>query len=86
MAANVSSQEQELKEDVRVTSVVLERRTSYFADDEGFDALMKHLGNNPLSDAFKLLREGLDEINSPKPTCQWENIDADVKSLINGLT
>ena len=78
--------EEELEEGVGVLSVVLERQISYFADDEGFDALMEHLGDNPFCEVFRVLRGGLDETNPPKPFSQWENVDADFKDLVGGLT
>ena len=78
--------EDELEEGVGVMSVVLERQISYFADNEGFEALMKHLGDNPLCEAFRLLRGGLEKTNSPKPFSQWEYVDEDFKDLIGGLT
>ena len=78
--------QEELEEGVVVLSVVLERQISYFADDEGFDALMEHLGDNPYCEVFRLLRSGLDETNPPKPFSRWENVDADFKDLVGGLT
>ena len=78
--------EDEMEEGVGVMSVVLERQISYFADDEGFDALMKHLGDNPLCEAFRILRGGLDDTNPPKPFSRWKNVEADFKDLIGGLT
>ena len=78
--------EEELEEGVGVLSVVLERQISYFADDEGFDALMKHLGDVPFCDVFRVLRSGLDETNPPEPFSRWENVDADFQDLVGGLT
>lgn len=39
--------EEKLAEGEEVLSVVLERQVSYFADEEGLNGLLEHLGDNP---------------------------------------
>lgn len=67
---------------------VLERQISYFADIEGFEGLLKHLGDSPLCQVFETLRNGFNEEHPREPFALWdmEHIDSVFKDLIRGLT
>ena len=59
---------------------------SYFADPDGLDALLKHLGDSPWCEIFRVTRDGFSKSNPRKPFSLWRNVDADFKDLISGLT
>ena len=67
---------------------VLERQISYFADLEGFDGLLRHLGDSPWCKVLETLRDGFNEENPREPFVRWnmEPLDSDLKDLIRGLT
>lgn len=67
-------------------SVVLERQISYFADEDGLNVLLNHLGDSPWCEVLKVIRDGFNETNPRKPFSLWKNLDADFKDLIGGLT
>lgn len=76
----------ELAEGEEPLSLVLERQISYFADEDGLSALLKHLGDSPWCEVLKVLRDGFNETNPRKPFALWKDLDADFKDLICGLT
>jgi serine/threonine protein kinase len=78
--------EEELAEGEEPLSVVLERQISYFADEDGLNGLLKHLGDSPWCEVLKVIRDGFNETNPRKPFSLWKNVDADFKNLIVGLT
>jgi len=78
--------EEKLVEGEEPLSVVLERQVSYFADEDGLNGLLKHLGDSPWCEVLKVIRDGFNETNPRKPFSLWKNIDADFKDLIGGLT
>lgn len=68
-------------------AVILERQISYFADADGLDALLKHLGKeNPWCEILQVIRDGFNKSNPRKPFSLWRGVDADFKDLICGLT
>jgi serine/threonine protein kinase len=78
--------EEELAEGEEPLSVVLERQMSYFADEDGLNGLLKHLGDSPWCEVLKFIRDGFNETNPRKPFSLWKNINADFKDLSGGLT
>ena len=76
----------ELGEGEEPLSVVLERQISYFADENGLDALLKYLGDSPWRGIFEVIRNGFNKVNPRKPFCLWRNVEADFKDFIGGLT
>ena len=78
--------ERELAEDEEPLSVVLERQISYFADEDGLNELLKHLGDSPWCEVFEVIRDGFNKTNPRKPFSLWKNVDADFKDLVGGLT
>jgi len=78
--------EVELAEGEEPLSVVLERQISYFADEDGLDGLLKHLGDSPLCVVLKVIRDGFNKTNPRKPFSLWKNVDADFKDLVEGST
>ena len=79
-------EEGELAEGEDPLSLVLERQMSYFADEDGFNGLLKHLGDNPWCEVYRILLGGFDKTNPLKPFSLWKNVDADFKDPIAGLT
>jgi serine/threonine protein kinase len=67
-------------------SVVLERQISYFADEDGLNGLLKHLGDSPWCEVFQVIRDDFNKANSRKPFYLWKNVDVDFKDLVSGLT
>lgn len=78
--------EEELANGEEPLSVVLERQISYFADEDGLNGLLKHLGDSPWCEVLKVIRDGFNKANPRKPFSLWRNVDADFKDLIGGLT
>lgn len=78
--------EDELAEDVELLSVVLERQISYFADQDGLNGLLTHLGDSPWCEVFQVIRDGFNKNKPRRPFSLWKNVDADFKDLIAGLT
>ncbi|KAL9076571.1 MAG: hypothetical protein Q9161_000903 [Pseudevernia consocians] len=78
--------EDELAEGEEPLSIVLERQISYFADEDGLNALLNRLGNSPRCGVLKVIRDGFNKTQPRKPFSMWENVDADFKDLISGLT
>jgi hypothetical protein len=76
--------EEALAEDEEPLSVILERRVSYFADEDGIYGLLKHLGENPWGEAFNVIRDGFNKTIPRKPFCMWKNLDAYFKHLVGG--
>lgn len=76
--------EEKLVEGEEPLSVVLERQMSYFADEDGLNGLLKHLGDSPWCEVLKVIRDGFNETNPRKPFSLWKNINADFKDLIGG--
>jgi serine/threonine protein kinase len=69
-----------------VLAHVLERQISYFADEKGLDALLKHLGDNPWIPIFRIIAGGFNKENPRRPAYLWKDIDADLRHLVCGLT
>ena len=78
--------EEEVGEGEEVLGHVLERQISYFADLDGLNALMKHLGDSPWCEVLKVLVGTFNETNPRRPFSLWKNVDADFKDLVCGLT
>lgn len=78
--------EEELGEGEEKLAVVLERQISYFADEDGLNRLLMHLGDSPWCEIFKVTRDGFNKTNPRKPFALWKNVDAEFKDLIAGLT
>jgi len=67
-------------------AVVLERQISYFADADGVNALLDHLGDSPWCEVFKVICDGFNQSNLLRPVARWVNLDTDFKDLVGGLT
>lgn len=81
--------ENTLPEGVFALAHILQRQVSYFADPDGFDGLLRHLGDDsPWCQVLKVLLVGFDKDNPREPFTQWmmEPLDSDFKDLIGGLT
>ncbi|KAI0104169.1 kinase-like protein [Nemania sp. FL0031] len=79
--------EEELGDGEEILAHVLERQISYFADEEGLNALYKHLGNeNPWVQVFDILRGGFNADNPRRPVSLWKDVDPELKDLVGGLT
>lgn len=67
---------------------MLHRQISFFADEEGFDGLMRYLGDrNPWCKGFQVLKDGaLGEDRNPIALWEEFSMDADFRDLISGLT
>ncbi|EFR00767.1 serine/threonine protein kinase [Nannizzia gypsea CBS 118893] len=78
--------EEELDDGVHPLSIVIERQISYFADNDGIDGLLKHLGDSPWVQVFEVIRDGFNEENPRRPFSLWKNVDEDFKSLICAMT
>lgn len=76
---------EELAEGEDRLSHVLERQISYFADMDGMNAFLKHLGDSPWCQIFEVLRDGFNESNPRKPFSLWKGVKPDFKDLICGL-
>ena len=76
----------ELAEWEEPLSVILERQISYFADENGLNALLEHLGDSPWCEVLKVIRDGFNKTNPRKPFSLWRNVDGDFKNFIGGLT
>jgi hypothetical protein len=59
--------EEELAESEEPLSVVLDRQMSYFADEDGLNGLLKHLGDSPWCEVFKVIRDGFNKSKSVHP-------------------
>lgn len=77
---------EDLGEGEEPLAVVLERQISYFADEEGLNGLLMHLGDSPWCQVFKTLRDGFNITNPRKPNTLWKGIDKDFKDFLTGLT
>ncbi|MCJ1342295.1 hypothetical protein MMC31_000476 [Peltigera leucophlebia] len=77
--------EEELADGEEPLAVVLERQISYFADKDGMNGLLKHLGDSPSCDVFEVIRDGFNEANPCKPFSLWKGVGTDFKDLIGGL-
>jgi serine/threonine protein kinase len=71
-----------------VLAVIMQRQFSYFADEDGFDGLLKHLGDSPWCEMFRVVHDSFDETHPLMPVSMWKghNIDADFRDLVSGLT
>ncbi len=78
--------EEELTNGEEPLSIVLERQTSYFADEDGLNGLLKHLGDSPWCEVLKVIQDGFNKTNPRKPFSLWKNVDADYTDHIGGLT
>ena len=78
--------EDDIGEGEEPLAVILERQISYFADEEGLDGLLKHLGDSPWRQVLEVLRDGFNQANPRKPVSLWNGIDEDFRDLIRGLT
>ncbi|TAQ88176.1 hypothetical protein B7494_g3490 [Chlorociboria aeruginascens] len=77
---------EKLAEGEEILAVVLERQISYFADEDGLNGLLQHLGDSPWCEVLQVIRDGFNKTNPRKPFSLWKNIDTDFKDLIGGLT
>jgi serine/threonine protein kinase len=67
-------------------AIVVERQISYFADEDGLNGFLKHLGDNPWVQIFELTRDSFNKENPRKPFSLWRGVDEDFKSLICAMT
>ncbi|KNG88038.1 hypothetical protein ANOM_004084 [Aspergillus nomiae NRRL 13137] len=78
--------EDELEEGVDPLAVVIERQISYFADEDGLNGFLKHLGDNPWVRVFEVTRDGFNQETPREPFAFWNGVDDDFKSLICSMT
>ncbi|KAL9119080.1 MAG: hypothetical protein Q9187_004366 [Circinaria calcarea] len=78
--------DEELAEGEDRLSHVLERQISYFAEEDGLNGLLKHLGDSPWCEVFGILLDDFNETNPRTPFSLWKDVDSDFKDLISGLT
>jgi serine/threonine protein kinase len=78
--------ENELGEGEEVLAHVLERQISYFADKDGLDGLLQHLGDSPWVEIFGVIRDGFNTDNPRRPFFLWEGVDEGFKDLVGCLT
>jgi hypothetical protein len=55
---------------------------SYFADKDGLNGLLKHLGDNPWVQVFEVTRDGFNQETPREPFKFWNGVDDDFKDLI----
>lgn len=81
--------DEEVREGEEKLAIVLQRQVSYFADSQGLDGLLRHLGgDSPWREVFEAVCEELGEDNPRKPVSLWrgEGLDEGFKDLVAGLT
>ncbi len=80
--------EDTLPKDEVALAIILNYQISYFADGDGLEGLMKHLGESPWVEVLEVLAEGFNKENPRKPVRAWnmKGFDSDLKDLIEGLT
>lgn len=66
--------------------MVIERQISYFADLEGLDRFLKHLGDNPWARVFEVARDGFNKVYPREPFMLWNGVDDDLKDLVCAMT
>ncbi|KAI2707642.1 hypothetical protein CBS147332_6700 [Penicillium roqueforti] len=74
--------EDELEEGVDPIAVLIERQISYFADEDGLNGFLKHLGDNPWVRVFEVTWDGLNQETPRQPFVLWNGVDDDFKSLV----
>lgn len=63
---------------------ILGRHISYFADEDGFQGLLKHIGeDNPFYERLVILAV---EVKPREPFALWEYVDAEFRDLIVKMT
>ncbi|KAB8221149.1 hypothetical protein BDV33DRAFT_171110 [Aspergillus novoparasiticus] len=72
----------ELEEGVDPLAVVIERHIFYFADEDGFNGFLEHLGDNPWVRVFEVTRDGFKQETPREPFASWNGVDDDFKSLV----
>ena len=79
--------EEEIAEGEEILAVILERQISYFADEDGLNWLLKHLGDSPWCQIFKVLKSSFNKSNPRQPFFLWQakNVDEDFRDLVSGL-
>ncbi|KAH8907645.1 hypothetical protein BR93DRAFT_944662 [Coniochaeta sp. PMI_546] len=63
---------------------ILRRHTSYFGDEDGFQGLLGHIGNdNPSSERLVVLAA---EVNPGRPFGTYEYVDVEFRGLVVKMT
>ncbi|KAL2872746.1 putative calcium/calmodulin dependent protein kinase [Aspergillus lucknowensis] len=79
--------EDELEEGVDRLAIIIERQISYFADEDGLNGFLKHLGdNNPWVRVFEVTRDGFNQENPCEPFALWNGVEDNFKSLVCAMT
>lgn len=78
--------DEELGEGEEPLAHIIERQISYFADEDGLNALVKFLGESPWCEIFLVTADGFNESNPRKPYYLWDGIEQDFKDLIGRMT
>lgn len=82
--------QEELGEGEQPLAIIIERQISYFADQDGFDAFVRHIDeNSPWCQIFGVLRDSFNGENPRRPFSLWKGEgveDEDFKDLVGGLT
>jgi serine/threonine protein kinase len=79
-------EKEDLGEGEEPLAVILERQISYFADEDGLNGFLNHLGESPWHQVLEVLRGGFNKTNPRKPVSLWRGIDEDFRDLVTGLT
>lgn len=82
----VAEDKLEKRDGAEILGEVLERQVSFFADEDGLNALLEHVDDSPWCHVFQGLRAAFNGKILRRPFSQWENVDPDFKDLIGGLT
>lgn len=75
-----------MEEGVDPLAVIIERQISYFADEDGLNRFLKHLGDNPWVRVFEVIRDGFDQETPREPFAFWNGVDSDFKRLVCAMT
>lgn len=79
--------DEDLEEGVDPLAIVIERQISYFADEDGLNGFLKHLGpDNPWVRVFEVLRDGFKKENPRRPFGLWSGVDDEFKRLVCAMT
>ncbi|KAK5124300.1 hypothetical protein LTR85_002003 [Meristemomyces frigidus] len=76
---------EELDADLEPSAIILERQVSYFADDAGFDGLLKHLGDSPWCEILRVIRNSFTAEDPRRPFALWKRVDPTFKDFVGGL-
>lgn len=78
---------EEIEDGAILEVAVLERQISYLADENGVNALLRHLGDSDSAScqAIRILGDSFDDSYPREPFSQWGDTHADFKDLNGAL-